>query len=511
MSRLTISCPSCGFSRQIPYGQVPDGPRRVTCPQCKESFVYSKPEQPPAPDEMPETQAAPVQASAPQDIPPAAAEPAKIPPPISGPSPRPTAAGLTDIGELFQQSWNIYQRRFVTLIGLGLLGVVALIVPIFLSVGAASLISAGAGTSAFLISIGILAGLVCGTWFLGGFLCAVTDEGLKLKGALQRGKGVILPLAWVSFLCGFIVFGGYLLLIIPGIIFSVWFFATQFLLVEENVRGMGALLKSREYVRGQWFNVAIRLLLIWAVSGIVGAIPLVGPILSLAFLPYLFIFNYLVYRDLRRFKGDVPYSCGCGDTLLWPGVALVGLVLVPALVISVAGFSLFGVLSQLPSFTKGKAMHGQQTLQVLPLQEEPQNPTFPAPPAEGGLPESAPSSAADTATTFSQDDEYPESVSVFIYAVNYTGEVRVNDTVIQKLEGEPDMQYNYNLNGKGFRYGQNRVEVKFAELPNRPSTMLEIHMKISRSLPNSESMVLGEWRFSDKETGTKTFDLEIPK
>jgi len=111
---------------------------------------------------------------------------------------------------------------------------------------------------------------------------------------------------------------------------------------------------------------------------------------------------------------------------------------------------------------------------------------------------------------FSPDDEYP-NVSVFIYAVNYTGEILANSTVIQNLEGEPDMQYNYNLNGKSFRYGQNRIEVKFAELPNPPSTMLEIHMRVSSYLPNGEKKILGEWRLNDKGTGTKTFDFDIPK
>jgi len=73
------------------------------------------------------------------------------------------------------------------------------------------------------------------------------------------------------------------------------------------------------------------------------------------------------------------------------------------------------------------------------------------------------------------------------------------------------MQYNYNLNGKSFNYGQNRVEVSFAELPNPPSTMLEIHMRVSRYLQDGQKMVLGEWRINDKGTGTRTFDFEIPK
>jgi hypothetical protein len=403
------------------------------------------------------------------------------------------------------------------LIGLCLLGIVAFIAPVLLSAGLVSLTASGGVTSAFIIAVGGLAGIICGAWCFGGFLCAVTDEGLNLKEALERGKGVILPLAWVSFLTGLIVCGGYILLIVPGIIFSIWFFFAQFVLVKEDVRGMEALLKSREYVRGQWFDVAIRLLLIWGLSVIVGAIPLAGPLLSIVFIPYVVIFHYLIYRDLRQCKGDVPYSCGTGDKLLWPGVALIGLVIVPAILISIAGFSMFGALSNIAPFKKGVNIQREQTLRVIRLPgnlQEPgnlQDATDPASPTEGKTPEEDSSEATNISSSFSHDDEYPESVSVFIYAVNYTGEVKANGTTIQELEGNPDTQYNYNLNGRGFRYGPNRIEVNYSELPDRPSSLLEVHMKVSRHTPERGMEILGEWRFNDRGTGTKSFDFDIPR
>ncbi|MHC1698007.1 MAG: hypothetical protein AB9919_08145 [Geobacteraceae bacterium] len=354
-------------------------------------------------------------------------------------------------------------------------------------------------------------GILCGSWCYGGFLCAVVDDSLGLKEALQRGKGMILPLVWVSFLGAFIVCGGYLLLIIPGIIFSVWFVFGQFVLVEDEARGMGALLKSREYVRGQWFNVALRLLLIWTVSGIIAAIPLAGPFLSLVFFPYVMIYHYLICRDLRQIKGDVPYPCGVGNILVWPVVALLGLLVVPALVISLVGFSLFGALSQLAPLAKGKMIQGEQAQQASPPVLNPVDPAAPATPDAGGSTETGPAAATDTSGAFSSDENAPESITVFIYAVNYTGGVRVNGTVIQKLAGEPDMQYNYNLNGKSFRYGRNKIEVNFAEIPDPPSTMLEFHMRVSRNPQDGQKVVLGEWRITDKGTGTRTFDFEIPK
>lgn len=510
MNKIPISCPSCGFSRQIPYDKVPEGPRRVTCPKCNETFIFTKPDVTSELEGQGETPVTPETVATPQGSQAAAAKADNSSPPPSGPPPRPVTRGLTDIGDLFQESWTLYKRRFFILIGLCLLGIAAFIAPVLLSAGLVSMTTSGGVTFVTIITIGILVGILCGIWCFGGFLCAVVDEGLNLKAALARGQGMILPLAWVSLLSGFIICGGYMMLIIPGIIFSVWFVFAQFVLVEDDVRGMSALLKSKEYLRGQWFSVALRLLLIWAVSGLVSVIPLVGPFLSLAFFPYVIIFHYLIFRDLRQLKGDVPFSCGTGDKLLWPGVALVGLVVVPAILISIAGFSMFGALSQLAPLAKGKVFQEAQTPQVDPQQEGQLVPAAPTMPAVGESTEAGPASSGETPNMFSPDDEYP-NISVFIYAVNYTGVILANGTVIQNLEGEPDMQYNYNLDGKSFRYGQNRIEVKFAELPSPPSSMLEIHVRVSGYRSNGEKIIFGEWRLNDKGAGTKTFDFDIPK
>jgi hypothetical protein len=511
MSNVTIRCPSCGFSRQIPYDKVPDGPRRITCPKCQENFIYTKPDEAPAEDPGMKVPF-PAEAnsmSQPDQAPVATAEISPIA--SNGPHFQPDPAEMTNIGELFQESWTLYKSRFGLLIGLCLLGIAGFIAPILLAGGLASMTTAGGVIFVSLVAFGVLGGILCGIWCFGGLLSAVVDDSLNLKGALQRGAGIILPFAWVSFLSTFIICGGYLLLIIPGIILSVWFVFAKFSLVKDDVRGMSALLKSKEYVRGQWFNVAIRLLLIWAVSGMIGAIPLAGPFLSLAFFPFTMIFQYLIFRDLQQIKGDVPYPCGIGNKLVWPAVSLLGLIAVPALGLYLVGFSSFGSLAHLASLSKGRILQGERTQQNISPQDPPLGTASPATPGENGSSETGPAATTDTIGASPSEETTPESVSVFIYAVNYTGEVRVNGTIIQKLEGEPDMQYNYNLDGKSFHYGQNRVEVNFAEIPNPPSNMLEVHLRISRYLPGGQKVVLGEWHINDKGNGSRTFDFEIPK
>lgn len=38
MARVTISCPHCGFAREIEEGSIPEGVERATCPRCRNSF-----------------------------------------------------------------------------------------------------------------------------------------------------------------------------------------------------------------------------------------------------------------------------------------------------------------------------------------------------------------------------------------------------------------------------------------------------------------------------------------
>ncbi|RQW82565.1 MAG: hypothetical protein EHM79_18070 [Geobacter sp.] len=356
MGMLTVSCPSCGFSRHLPSEKVPEGPRRVTCPHCNETFIYDKSVPPAANEEAPAACSAEDSASAPAsgqssppDTPPTFPDHSESPPAgdsssASGEKPPgpPAVPAMTDIGELFRQSWQLYQKRFVTLILLYLLTMLAVIIPTALAVGLAFVMTLIAGGVAFFVtvSLGILVGVACSLWCYSGFLCAVVDDTLRLEDALTRGKELLLPLAWIFLLTAFIVTGGYFLLIIPGVIFTVWFFFAQFIVPGENVRGMEALLKGREYVRGHWLDVALRLFLIWVVSCVVSFIPFFGMILAVLFFPYVMIFHCLIYRDLRAIKGDMPFPSGTKNKLLWPGVALAGWVIVPAILILLFG-SLF--------------------------------------------------------------------------------------------------------------------------------------------------------------------------
>lgn len=67
--------------------------------------------------------------------------------------------------------------------------------------------------------------------------------------SIKRGFSSLLPLIWTSILYTLAVMGGFILLIIPGILFALWFGLYQHVVVIERTRGLAALKRSKQLVR----------------------------------------------------------------------------------------------------------------------------------------------------------------------------------------------------------------------------------------------------------------------
>jgi len=317
MADLTLTCPHCDFSRPVPASKVPERPTRVTCPKCRGTFTY---------DPCGEGQG--LQA--------AESEEAEV----AAPSIREALQGvgggdqLRSIPELLKDCWEIYIARIGVLMGLYLLSVVFMLAPLGLL-----LLLSGVLALSFpelreaLLAAGLLTGILLGSvglfWGMAALICAVVDRTLDLRTALEQGGRRIWAFAWVFTLTGFIVTGGFLLFVLPGILFSVWFFLAQIILVAEDERGMRALLKSKAYIQGRFFEVFTRLLLVWAASAVIGMVPLFGAILSLLFVPFVLIFSWLIYDDLRPVRPAAAFTCSAGDKVIWLLIGALGYLIVP--------------------------------------------------------------------------------------------------------------------------------------------------------------------------------------
>ena len=152
-------------------------------------------------------------------------------------------------------------------------------------------------------------------WILGGmsfaqiFISAiVTSATIFAIGHIVSGKKISVKeafgSAWkiywkfliLSVLLSLIIGFGLILLIIPGIIFGVWFAFSTFIFVEEKTGIKEAFVKSKQLVKGKFWKVFGRLVVFGLFGFLAGIIPLASTIFGALFvLP-----AYLLYRELGK-------------------------------------------------------------------------------------------------------------------------------------------------------------------------------------------------------------------
>jgi len=166
------------------------------------------------------------------------------------------------------------------------------------------------------------------------FIYAIAFEGLSMKEIFGRSAERFFSFLWVYALFGLIIFSGFIFLVVPGIIFMIWFGFAPFILAKEEIRGVDALLKSKEYVKGSWLRVFGMLLAVWLVSFALTLIPYAGYVLSVFFVPFVLIYEYLLYEGLKEMKGkDFTFTPTKADRISWHTIALLGLLILIVLAV----------------------------------------------------------------------------------------------------------------------------------------------------------------------------------
>jgi MFS family permease len=228
---------------------------------------------------------------------------------------------------LLKEAWNIYKQNFVTYIFLMILSIVASI--------AGVIVLALAGVAGYAISqswvIAILLASVIGLpvliylqtlLHLSLVKALMADyDGAKttVSQALSGTRSLVIPFFVTQLLATAIIFGGYALLIIPGILISIWFSLFTFVFLDQGKKGMMALLTSREYVRGYFpivflYPIVLGLIVYGLVlipttilenigmEDLSGVISLIANFVSA---PITLLYSIGIYRELKNIKGEV--------------------------------------------------------------------------------------------------------------------------------------------------------------------------------------------------------------
>jgi len=250
---------------------------------------------------------------------------------------QPSIPNLPGVTTILSEAWLLYKRRWKTLLGVMVIPTLIWFLIGFLGNESFFSISFGLG----LVVLFLLVALVSTAWSQTALVYAIKDseEGIGVVEAYRRGWHKILSCSWIIILQLFIVMGGILLLVVPGIVFIIWFNFSVFILVAEDLGGLNALLKSREYVRGKLTKISGYLMFIgflyvvislpfsmipdrFVAGGEIGSLMpsmLLGPLTT----SYLF----LVYKNLKSVKGEFVFSPTRGQKAKLIIVAVLGLII----------------------------------------------------------------------------------------------------------------------------------------------------------------------------------------
>jgi hypothetical protein len=221
---------------------------------------------------------------------------------------------IISLENLLKDSWRIYRDNFKKLVTISILAFSPLLlIMVFSWLPKNSLLVI---LNLILIVAAIYFGVI-GSIMLVLFL---KNRDLDLKNLMVKSKPLFWQFFGLSLLSGLLLVLLYLALIIPGIIFSIFWVLASYVLIFEKKLGMAALKRSRELVKGYWWAIFARylvyiiiyvilsmtvyLLFFWAKEGTsffyLGQI--INYITSFIFMPFSVVFFFVLYRNLKVIK-----------------------------------------------------------------------------------------------------------------------------------------------------------------------------------------------------------------
>lgn len=231
-----------------------------------------------------------------------------------------THKSLQPVGELLGESFSQLKDRLMTLTALFIFGFFALLLGILL-VYALGVVFVGfihgwsnltrvildprklqyffeESQTAFTV-LNLLAAFIAlrvYSWILLAAIHASTDASLGVRGALKRSKG-----RGYGFLILFVVQQiilqiGMMLFVLPGIVLAVLFGFALWAFARENTGVFQSLARSAKIVKGHFFGVLGRMLLLGLIGAVIMIVPVVGWLVGAA---WIMLAWSLLYEDLR--------------------------------------------------------------------------------------------------------------------------------------------------------------------------------------------------------------------
>lgn len=227
---------------------------------------------------------------------------------------------------LLKQAWQIYKINYKKLILINLFPLLGAIPFMVLLLAFKALNPANVGVIAIFAVLGVAAlafMIYLAVSAQAGFMEMVKNLNLGVMEAVNEGRKIFWLFLGLSLLVAVFVLLWTLLLVIPGIIFGVYYSFALYILVFEKVGGLAAIKRSKQLIKGYWWGVMGRILFmvlvitvpLMVLSSLSAAMPreslafqlwsTLTNIISFIIAPLTSVYSILIYKDLVRIKNNL--------------------------------------------------------------------------------------------------------------------------------------------------------------------------------------------------------------
>jgi len=211
---------------------------------------------------------------------------------------------------LIKESFEIYKQKIKSILMILIIGwVLTMIFGILMSlISPESIIEKGGYDTALLV-LGICLFIISFSALMtfSFIILAIKPVGIKLKEIFQDAWKKLWQYFLVITLVIFFNSLASIFLIIPGMIVGVYLSFSPYIFIMEGEKGMNALKRSWSLVKGNWWQVFGRLILLNIFFGITFIFldslnNLLASLFQFLFIPFMIIFTYLIYLELKKSK-----------------------------------------------------------------------------------------------------------------------------------------------------------------------------------------------------------------
>lgn len=265
-------------------------------------------------------------------------------------APSSTASFLPGFGTLFNGAWKHFMGHF------GLFATIYLvpaIITLITGILYQRLLLSGGSMAIIGWILAVITFVIAIVGQLALFIAISNPEQTTFGSSISSAFKKFLPYLWFSIISGIVIVGMFGLLVIPGIIFLVYFSMASYIFVVEDVRGMNSLIKSLNYTWNHWWGLFGRILLFgiiiaviyWVIMLIVGVvgmfavaslgggvtgmiiIGIITVILSTLITPFSYAFVFKLYESLKSIAVPTELNTSSGYKAKFLIPALIGIVL----------------------------------------------------------------------------------------------------------------------------------------------------------------------------------------